>query len=72
MTGIVTSNKMTKALVVTVFSEKRHPVYKKSTKTKKKYVVACDDSSKFQINQKVNIKSSAPISKTIRWIIDNN
>jgi small subunit ribosomal protein S17 len=65
MTGTVTSNKMTKALVVTVFTTKLHPKYKKRFKTKKKYHVACEDSSKFTIGQSVEIVPTRPVSKTI-------
>ncbi len=67
MTGVVNSNKMTKALVVTVFSVQLHPKYNKRFKTKKKYHVACSDSSKFEIGQKVEIASCKPVSKTISW-----
>jgi small subunit ribosomal protein S17 len=65
MTGIVTSNKMTQALVVTVFTTKLHPKYKKRFKTKKKYHVACTDAAQFTIGQSVEIVSCRPVSKTI-------
>lgn len=67
MTGIVTSNKMQKALVVTVFSMKLHSKYGKRFKTQKKYHVACNDSSKFVIGDSVEIIETKPISKTISW-----
>jgi small subunit ribosomal protein S17 len=67
MTGIVTSNKMQKALVVTVYTTKLHKKYKKSYKTKKKYHVACFDSSKFKIGDSVEIVACRPISKTISF-----
>lgn len=69
MTGIVTSNKMTKALVVTVYSVKVHPKYKKRFKTKKKYYAACNNSSAFEIGQSVEIAETAPKSKLIKWKI---
>lgn len=67
MTGIISSNKMTKALVVTVFSTKLHPKYKKRFKSKKRYSVACSDSSKFKIGDSVEIISTSPVSKTINF-----
>jgi small subunit ribosomal protein S17 len=69
MTGIVTSNKMTKALVVTVYSVKIHPKYQKRFKTKKKYYAACLDSSKYDIGQTVKISETSPVSKLIKWKI---
>ncbi|NJL96310.1 mitochondrial small ribosomal subunit protein uS17m [Candidatus Gracilibacteria bacterium] len=67
MTGVVNSNKMTNALVVKVYSVQLHPKYKKRFKTSKKYHVACSDSSKYEIGQTVEIQSTRPLSKTIRW-----
>jgi small subunit ribosomal protein S17 len=67
MTGIVTSNKMTKALVVTVFTTKLHQKYNKRYKSKKRYSVACVDSSNFKVGDKVEIVSTKPISKTISF-----
>jgi ribosomal protein S17 len=65
MTGKITSNKMTKALVVTVFDTKVHAKYNKRYKSKKKYTVACLDSTKYSIGDTVEIISSRPLSKTI-------
>jgi small subunit ribosomal protein S17 len=67
MTGIITSNKMTKAVVVTVFSTKLHDKYKKRYKSKKKYAAACVDSATFKLGDKVEIVSIRPISKTISF-----
>jgi small subunit ribosomal protein S17 len=67
MKGIVHSNKMEKALVVTVYDKKFHPLYKKAYQTKKRYKVACSDSKKFTLGSSVEITETRPISKTIRW-----
>jgi small subunit ribosomal protein S17 len=67
MTGIVTSNKMTKALIVAVYRTKIHPKYQKRFKVRKKYAVACSDSAKFKIGETVQIMECAPVSKTIRF-----
>lgn len=67
MTGIVTSNKMTKALVVTVYTTKVHPKYSKRYKSRKKYAASCIDSSKFKVGDTVEIVPTRPISKTISF-----
>lgn len=72
MTGIVVSNKMTKALIVEVITPKMNTKYKKAVKSKKRYPVACEDSSKFTIGDKVEIESCRKISKTISFKIVQN
>ncbi len=67
MTGKVTSNKMTKAIVVAVSSLQMHSKYRKQFKIIKKFHAACEDSSKFQIGDTVEIVETRPISKTIKW-----
>ncbi len=67
MTGVVKSNKMTKALIVVVQSDKMHPKYKKIYKVRKSYAVSCSDSSRYKIGQKVEIVPCRPISKTIHF-----
>ena len=66
-TGIITSNKMTKTLVVSVTTYKRHPKYKKRYQVSKKFYTHCDDSSKFNIGDEVTIAEVRPISKLKRW-----
>ena len=64
---------MQKAITVVVYTTKLHLKYKKRFKTKKSYSVACSDSSKFVIGQKVEIISSIPVSKTIRFrVLEQN
>ena len=72
MTGVITSNKMTKAVVVTVFRKKIHSKYKKAFKVKKKYTCACLDSAAFTVGQTVEIQSCAPVSKTISFRVIEN
>ena len=67
ITGFVTSNKMMKTLVVTVTTYKQHPKYKKKYQVSKKFYAHCDDSSKFNIGDKVTISESRPLSKLKRW-----
>jgi small subunit ribosomal protein S17 len=67
MTGIIKSNKMNKAVIVTVYQTKIHPKYHKRYQTRKSYPAACLDSSKFKTGDKVIIKECAPVSKTIHF-----
>ena len=66
-TGIITSNKMNKTIVVSVVIYKLHPKYKKRYQVSKKFYAHCDDSSKFNIGDEVTIAESRPISKLKRW-----
>lgn len=67
MIGTISSNKMDKALGVTVYTVKKHAKYKKSYKVRKSYLVACDDSSKYVINQEIEFVETRPISKRIKF-----
>lgn len=65
LTGIITSNKMQKTVVVRVESIKEYPKYKKRLKSHKKYKAHTNET--FQIGDKVTIEESVPISKEKRW-----
>ena len=67
VTGIITSNKMAKTLVVTVNTYKNHPKYKKRYKVSKKFYAHTEDASQFNIGDKITIGESKPISKLKRW-----
>ena len=66
-TGIITSNKMLKTIVVTVNSYKNHPKYKKRYKVSKKFYAHVDDASKFKIGDEITIAETTPVSKLKRW-----
>lgn len=66
-TGIISSNKMQKTLVVTVDSYKNHPKYKKRYKVSKKFYAHVEDASKFNIGDAVTISETKPVSKLKRW-----
>ena len=70
-TGIITSNKMNKTLVVTVITYKRHPKYNKSYQVSKKFYAHCDDNSKFNEGDEITIAETPPISKLKRWKVIN-
>lgn len=65
-TGIVTSTKMDKTIVVTVDSYKTHPKYKKRYKDSSKFY-AHDESNAAVVGQTVTIEETRPLSKTKRW-----
>lgn len=67
ITGEVISNSMTKAITVLVRRKKMHTKYNKQYTVFKKYHVACEDASAFNIGDDVTITSCAPVSKTIRF-----
>jgi len=68
-TGIITSNNMSKTLVVKVDTYKTHPKYKKKYKVSKKFYVHADGASKFNIGDTVTITETKPVSKLKRWKI---
>ena len=65
MKGTVISNKMTNAITVAVYHTKKHDIYKKSFKIRKKYHSACSDTAKFPVGTEVEIEECRPVSKTI-------
>jgi small subunit ribosomal protein S17 len=65
--GIVTSNKMTNAVVVTVSRQMPHPKYGKIISKRKKYYAKTENN--LNIGDKVVIEESMPISKLIRWVV---
>jgi small subunit ribosomal protein S17 len=68
MTGIVTSNKMTKTIVVEITRKFRHPLYKKVVYSSKR--VKAHDEIGCQIGDEVQIVESAPISRDKRWVVE--
>lgn len=66
-TGLITSNKMTKTLVVKVTTYKSHPKYKKRFRVSAKFYAHCEDSAAFKIGDTVTIAETRPTSKLKRW-----
>lgn len=66
--GIVSSDKMDKTITVTVTNTVRHAAYKKFMKRSKKYH-AHDETNQCAIGDVVEIKESAPYSKTKKWCL---
>ncbi|MBZ0254180.1 MAG: 30S ribosomal protein S17 [Candidatus Methylomirabilis sp.] len=69
MTGVVTSNKMEKTIVVQVTRQFSHPEYKKSVRRRKKYY-AHDEEGKAAVGDRVVIKQTRPLSKLKRWALE--
>ena len=65
-TGVVTSNKMNKSIVVTVESKVMHPKYGKFVKHSKKFM-AQDEKEECGIGDTVTIMETRPLSKNKCW-----
>jgi len=68
LSGIVTSDKMDKTVVVTVTRRFRHPLYGKFVHRKKKYM-AHDAGNRCKIGDRVDIEEARPYSRRKRWVV---
>lgn len=68
LTGVVTSNKMDKSVLVVITRSYRHPLYKKVVHNKKK--VMAHDELGCEVGDKVKIVESRPISKRKHWVVE--
>lgn len=68
LTGIVTSDKMDKTVVVAVSTTKRHPMYGKTIRVTKKYK-AHDEANECKIGDRVRIIESKPMSRHKRFAV---
>lgn len=66
--GVVTSNKMTKTVVVEITRKFRHPLYRKVVHTSKR--VKAHDEIGCQIGDEVQIVESRPISRDKSWVVE--
>ena len=64
--GVVTSNKMDKAIVVAQVTRVKHPLYGKFVLKTKKFV-AHDEKNDCNIGDTVRIMETRPLSKTKCW-----
>jgi small subunit ribosomal protein S17 len=69
MTGVVTSNKMTKTVVVEISRKFRHPLYRKVVHSSKH--VKAHDEIGCQIGDEVQIVESRPLSHDKRWVVES-
>ncbi|MBI3322352.1 MAG: 30S ribosomal protein S17 [Candidatus Omnitrophica bacterium] len=66
LVGVVTSNKMTKTVVVRVTRLVRHPTYRRVMRRSEKFK-AHDEGLKPRIGDEVRIEETRPLSKDKRW-----
>ena len=67
LTGTVKSNKMDKTVIVEVTRTFQHPLYHKVVRSVKAY--KAHDEIGSNVGDKVVIVESAPISKTVTWVV---
>jgi len=68
ITGVVTSNKMTKTVVVEINRVFRHPLYKKVVHLSKR--IMAHDEIGCQVGDKVQVVESRPLSREKRWVVE--
>lgn len=68
MTGVVTSDKMDKTVVVQVSRTYRHRLYKKVVHTRRR--VMAHDELGCQVGDQVWIVESRPLSRHKRWVVE--
>ena len=69
ITGVVTSNKMQKTVVVEITRVFRHPLYRKVVHSSKR--VKAHDEIGCQIGDQVQIVESRPLSRDKRWVVES-
>ncbi len=68
ITGIVSSDKTNKTIVVSVHARKTHPLYRKQYTVTKKFM-AHDEKNEAQVGDTVSIIESKPISARKRFVL---
>jgi len=68
ITGVVTSNKMDKTVVVEITRTYRHRLYKKVVSSRKSLMA--HDELGCEIGDQVRIVESQPISRHKRWVVE--
>lgn len=66
--GFVTSDKMTKTVVVEISRTYRHPLYRKVVHSKKR--VKAHDELDCRVGDLVQIIESRPLSREKRWVVE--
>jgi small subunit ribosomal protein S17 len=67
--GVVTSDKMTKTVVVEISRTYRHPLYQKVVHSRKR--VKAHDELGSRVGDQVRIVESRPISREKRWVVES-
>ena len=66
--GVVVSDKGNKTVIVNVERRLKHPLYKKTIRSSKRYA-AHDEENRCKVGDVVRIVESRPISKTKSWVV---
>ena len=66
LTGVVSSDKGDKTIVITVATRKTHPIYKKQYTINSRFM-AHDEKNEAKVGDRVRIQETRPLSKTKRW-----
>ncbi|MCH7472290.1 30S ribosomal protein S17 [bacterium] len=67
-TGLVVSDKMEKSIVIEVTRTKKHPLYKKYIRVRRKFM-AHDEENAAHIGDVVQIEETRPRSKRKSWVL---
>jgi small subunit ribosomal protein S17 len=68
ITGVVSSDKADKTIVVSIATRKTHPIYKKQYSVTNKFM-AHDEKNEAQVGDTVEISEHRPISARKRWTL---
>jgi len=68
LTGVVTSNKMMKTVVVEITRTYQHPLYKKVVHANKR--IKAHDEIGCQVGDQVQVVESRPLSAQKRWVVE--
>lgn len=68
-TGVISSTKMQKTVVVTVNVSKKHPLYGKVVRKNKRFKAHIPENINVELGKKVKIESCSPISHDKKWVI---
>ena len=66
LTGVVTSDKMDKTIVVAINEKKNHPLYKKGSKFTRKFK-AHDENNEAHVGDTVEIMETRKLSKEVHF-----
>ena len=69
ITGVVTSDKADKTIVLSVHTRKTHPIYKKQYSVTTKFI-AHDEKNEAKVGDKVVVVETRPISKRKRFTLE--
>ncbi len=68
LTGVVTSDKADKTIVISVHARKTHPIYKKQYSVSTKFI-AHDENNEAKVGDKVTVVETRPISRRKRFTL---